>query len=112
MILSSRRDSFLYDMKKIVEKIQKIAELFPNKMTKEQRFINLVEEIGELANAIAISEGHKSKKRKRSDLEDSFADVLFNLIVLASLYNISLEKEIDVMLDTLKVRIDNREFED
>ncbi len=99
-------------MKKITERVQKIAKLFPNAMNKEQRFINLVEEVGELANAIAIVEKHKSKKRKRSDLRDSFADTLYNLIILASLYDIDLEKEITLMLNRLEQRIHNHEFDE
>jgi NTP pyrophosphatase (non-canonical NTP hydrolase) len=81
-------------------------------MTKEQRFINLVEEVGELANAIAIAEKHKSPKRKRSDLRDSFADTLYNLIILASLYDIDLEDEMNFMLDGLEKRIHNHDFDD
>lgn len=79
-------------------------------MSKEERFIQLVEEIGELANAIATAEGHKSKKCARADLADSFADVLFDLIVLANLYEIDLEKETRIMLKRLEKRIKNNEF--
>ena len=48
-------------MKKIINKVLKTAKKFPKPMSKEERFIQLVEEVGELANAIAVAEGHKSK---------------------------------------------------
>lgn len=99
-------------MKKIVERAERISKLFPRMMSKEERFINLVEEIGELANAIAIKENHKSIKRKRSDLQDSFADVFYNLIILSSLYHIDLEEEINTMMNGLEQRIRNRDFDD
>ena len=80
-------------------------------MSKEERFIQLVEEVGELANAIATTEGHKAKKLARADLKDSFADVLFDLVVLADLYRVDLEKETEEMLKRLEKRIESKEFE-
>lgn len=98
-------------MKNLINKVLKIVKKFPRQMSKEERFIQLVEEVGELANAIAIAEGHKSKKCARANLKDSFADVLFDLIVLAELYGVALEKEEETMLERLKKRIKNNEFE-
>lgn len=97
-------------MKKLIKKTLKISKKFPKPMSKEERFIQLVEEVGELANAIATTEGHKAKKCARADLKDSFADVMFDLIVLASLYKIDLEKETEEMLKRLEKRIKKGNF--
>lgn len=98
-------------MKKIINKVLEISKKFPKPLTKEERFIQLVEEVGELANAIAITEGHKSEKCARADLNDSFADVFFDLILLANLYEVDLEKETEAMLKRLDKRIKDQEFE-
>ena len=41
-------------MKKIISKVLKIAKKFPKPLTKEERFIQLVEEVGELANLYEV----------------------------------------------------------
>ena len=48
-----------------------------------QRFNDLVEEIGELANAIQVKEGWKTKKRSKSELVDSVCDILFSIFLVA-----------------------------
>jgi len=48
--------------------------------------IDLMEEVGELSNAILVQEKFKSEKRKKADLKDSVADVLFDLILIANYY--------------------------
>lgn len=98
-------------MKNLINKVIKISKKFPKKLSKEERFIQLVEEVGELANAIATTEGHKSRKCARAGLKDSFADVLFDLILLANLYGVDLEKETKAMLKRLQKRIKDKEFE-
>lgn len=80
-------------------------------MSKEARFVDLVEEVGELANAILTTEGHKSKKCTRADIADSLADILYNVIILADLYEVNLEKEMKEMLEKLHRRIKDKEFE-
>ena len=51
-------------MKGFQKKTNKIAEKFPNKFSKEQRYIDLVEEIGELAQAILFESGVKKAQPK------------------------------------------------
>lgn len=58
-----------------------------------QRFNDLVEEVGELANAIQVTEGWKTKNRAKADLVDSVCDTLYSLFLVADNYKIDLEKE-------------------
>ena len=99
-------------MKQLVKRTREIAALKKsNTFSIEARFIDLVEEVGELANAILGKEGHKDKKRIRADLADSVADILWDLIFIAEYYKIDIEKEYFVMCDQLEKRIQEKEFE-
>ena len=103
-------------MKNLINRTKKIAKKFPPTMGVEERFIDLVEEIGELAQAILITRGKKytndpSKQQTVENVADALADVLFNLIVLAEEYGLDLEEEYLKMLDRLQGRIEAKEFE-
>jgi NTP pyrophosphatase (non-canonical NTP hydrolase) len=95
-----------------LEVVSRIEELTGKKWGPEARFIDLVEEVGELANAILVKENIKTRKKRSSDLADSIADVLYNLILLAHLYGFELDKIYEEMLDELKKRVENKEFSD
>ena len=77
---------------------------FPNKWDLKTHYIDLVEEVGELGNAVLIKTGSKSVKRERAQLDDSFADVLFELIQMADAAGISLERALTQMLTELEER--------
>lgn len=68
------------------------------------QYIHLVEEVGELGEALTVKEGDRqngSGEKGQADhgnIEEEFGDVLFTLMELANKYNISLS---DVMKDTL-----------
>ena len=76
-----------------------------------QRFNDLVEEVGELANAIQVKEGFKTKNRAKSELVDSVCDVLFSIFLVASHYNIDLEKEYPKVLNEINNRRKRGEFD-
>ena len=101
-------------MENIQKKTNAIAERFPNKFSKEQRYIDLVEETGELAQAILFESGVKKNKVKgtktKDDIADALADMLFNMYVLAEQYDIDLDKEYIEMLERLNRRIEDGEF--
>lgn len=77
----------------------------------EARTLDLMEEVGELCNAILVEEGHKHIKRKKSDIADSICDILFDLFLLADKYHIQLDVAYQEMLTQLRARQDNHEFE-
>ena len=69
-----------------------------------QRFNDLVEETGELANAIQVKEGWKTKNRAKADLVDSVCDVLYSIFLVAEHYDIDLEKEYSKVLKEIDAR--------
>lgn len=75
------------------------------------RFAELVEEVGELANAIQTDEGFKSKKRKKSEVVDSVCDVMFEIFNIASFYKVDLDNEYPKVLKQIDDRRKSGEFD-
>lgn len=103
-------------LKQLTEKTKKIVKKFPKKFTwdKKERFIDLIEEVGELANAILVEEEKKPKRTlfKNNSVADACCDLLFDLLVLADLYGVDLDKEYPRTLKRLGKRIKDGEFEE
>lgn len=101
-----------YNLNKAIEDTEELAKKMPNEgWTIHTRFLELVEEVGELANAIQTTEGFKSKKRQKSQLIDSVCDVLFELLMIASIYKIDLDKEYPEVLKHIDKRRKSGEFD-
>ena len=96
--------------KQLIDEVLEAGARFPNKWDLKTHFIDLVEEVGELGNAILIKSGSKSSKMQRADLDDSFADVLFELILMADEADVDLEQVLTQMLKELKMRQENQEY--
>lgn len=89
-----------------------VADTMPNtNWTIHTRFVELVEEVGELANAIQTDEGYKSKKRKKSEVINSVCDILFEILLIADHYHIDLDKEYPEVLKEIETRRKNGEFD-
>lgn len=101
------------DLKQLTDRTVKVTKKFPQKWNKRTRFIDLVEEIGEIANAILVKEGQKPRKtlHKGNSLPDALADTLYDLLMLAYQHGINLEKEYLTMLKKLEKRIESGEFD-
>ena len=100
-------------LKDLSKKTLKISKTFGGpEWSAEARLIDLMEEVGELSNAILVKEGYKNKKRAKAELEDSLCDVLYELLILSELYGIDLEREYVNKLKRLEQRIKQREFQD
>lgn len=100
------------DFKTIIKDTLKLRNRFPNRLGKKNRFLDLVEEVGELANAILLSEDVKPDKHKtgsKAEIEDAMADILYNLILLSDHYDVDLEQAYIDMLEHVNKRIDERE---
>jgi NTP pyrophosphatase (non-canonical NTP hydrolase) len=97
-------------LKQLIDEVLEAGAKFPNKWDVKTHYIDLVEEVGELGNAILVESGDKSSKRQRAELEDSFADILFELIMLADEANVNLEQVLTKMLDELKIRQERKEY--
>jgi len=104
------------NLKDLTQKSKKVAGQFPKKFQwqAKERFIDLVEEVGELANAILVQERNKPKRVlfKGNSITDALCDILFDLLVLADYYRVNLEKEYPKMLKRLEGRIKRGEFKE
>lgn len=103
-------------LRKLTEKTKKVSGGFPQRFQwdKKERFIDLVEEVGELANALLIEEKKKPQRvlHPGNSIADALCDLLFDLLLLADLYEVDLEKEYPAMLKRLKERIKSGQFEE
>jgi len=103
------------DLKQLTEKTIEINKKFKNwkEWDNNIRFVDLIEEVGELANAILTKQKAKGNKPgwQKEGMQDSLCDVLHNLLILAWQNNIDLEKSYLTMLDDLEKRIKSGEFD-
>ncbi|OGY26649.1 MAG: hypothetical protein A2Z24_03065 [Candidatus Woykebacteria bacterium RBG_16_44_10] len=56
-----------------------------------QRLVELIEEVGEPANAVQTDQGFKSLARQKSDLVNSICDVLYEIFSIAAIYEVDLD---------------------
>lgn len=75
-----------------------------NKRTTDQRFIKIIEETGELAEAIQFSQGLLPHKVMKEPVEGEIADVLITLLDTYVALNSTLT--IDELLQKLQMQID------
>lgn len=90
---------------------------FPKSYKDElEHFMDLVEEVGELSQALMIASGRKvttvdSKKRTHEDVVDALCDVQFQLIRIAHHLGVDLHEEYPKVLDQIERRIAAGEFD-
>ncbi|MBN2330379.1 MAG: hypothetical protein JXC85_01060 [Candidatus Aenigmarchaeota archaeon] len=78
----------------------------------EVMLTDMAEEVGELANAILVDRGFKSKNRKRAEIIDSLCDIMFDIFMIADFYGVDLGREYGRVLKIMAERIDSGEFSD
>jgi len=87
------------------KEVEEIVRKFNFNWSKYVQYIHLIEEVGELGEALTVKEGDRksgSGEKAHADhgnIEEEFGDVLFTLMELANKYNISLTEVIE---DTFK----------
>ena len=62
--------------------------------TPEQQLLYLVEEVGEIAEAIRKNQGNKGRIDKQVDLGAELADTLISLVTIANTHEIDLANEV------------------
>ena len=104
------------NLEDLTKKTKKISQKFPKKYqwTQKERYIDLVEEVGELANAILVYEKHKPQRvlHRGNSIADALCDILFDLLLLADYYHLDLDEEYLEMLEKLEKRIKDGEFKE
>ena len=102
------------DLNEAMEKTLEVANEMSSHGAKDwdpkTRFIALVEEVGEIANALMLEHGDKPGEVRRAELADSICDALFDLFLLAKAYGIDLNKEYGVLLGQLRKRFKDGKF--
>jgi NTP pyrophosphatase (non-canonical NTP hydrolase) len=102
------------NLNQLTDKTIKVNRQFKNwrQWDQKTRFIDLVEEVGELANAVLTNYKAKGDKPgwQKEGFKDSLCDLLFDILILARENKIDLEKEYLAMLDDLEKRIKKGEF--
>ena len=104
------------NFKQLIFKTKELSHRFPNRYTKQERLLDVMEEAGELAQAVLVVENIKTtndpKKQKTiSDIADAISDILFALINLAEDYQLDIVSEYKNMLTRLEKRLNQGEFD-
>ncbi len=73
--------------------------------------IDLMEEVGELSNAVLVEEGNKSEKRRMAKVDNSLGDIQFALYLIADKYGLDLEEEYEKVLVELEERLKKKHFD-
>ena len=72
--------------------------------SKELQLLYLLEEIGEIAEAIRKVNGHKNRTEESPDIGSEIADAIIALITIANEYNVDLELEMHNFQERLQKR--------
>lgn len=93
-----------------------LQKQFPRNFSKVELLADLTEEVGELAQAILITEKIKvtndpNKRRTTEDVANALGDILFDVLVMAEKYGLDMEVEYQKVLEELKGRIGKGEFD-
>lgn len=104
--------TFSEKIEQAINYYSKMQKRYPDvKWGPEHFMLNLVEEVGELSNALMCELGIKFKNRQKSEIEDAFFDVLFNLLLLSSLLKIDLDRAWKKGLEEFEEKLDSGEFD-
>ncbi len=82
-------------------------EKYPkNKPNIEQQVLLIVEELGEVAEALRKMGGRKDRTSKEVHLGSEFADLVVSIVTLANTYDVNLSFEIEEFQERLQSRHD------
>jgi len=101
------------EFKKIEEEALRIKELyskyeeknFNRRWNKEELFIGLVSDVGDLSRLIIAKEGMMKIENIEEKLEHEISDCLWSILVLAKEYNINVEEAFLKNMKTLEEKI-------
>jgi NTP pyrophosphatase (non-canonical NTP hydrolase) len=106
----------LSDFQKEVEQLLKERNWFPHdNLTRYYTLSQLMEEVGEVARCVTLIESNRDKVSKPSkdealeNLKLELGDVLWNVLKLASAYNIELDESIRNTINKVKEKYPPKE---
>lgn len=89
--------------KKCVEIVKKIDKKYGIKRDSYLSFMQLMEEVGELAKDINYPK-LRNKEIDKDNLEGEFADIILQLAILADMFDVDFEKAVESKYEILKNR--------
>lgn len=96
-------------MEKRIKEFNKNLTYYREQMPVHARLLDIESEMGELAKEYLKSSSYGAKEFVLSDdFKEEFGDVLYALISLAGELNISCEECVDVVLDKLNTRMQEK----
>lgn len=103
------------DFYQLIEKTVEVSKKFSTQYSKQDRVMDLMEELGELSQAVLVVEKKKitnnpNKQKTTADIADALADMLYAMIMLADQYQIDLPAEYEQVLEQFQKRIAKGEF--
>lgn len=107
------------DTNDLINQTKELNQVFSKrsrKLTIDERMLDLMEEVGELAQAILIVEKKKltsdpAKQRTKADIANALGDILFDLVLVADEYQLDVFAEYDKVLEELRQRTESGEFD-
>jgi NTP pyrophosphatase (non-canonical NTP hydrolase) len=84
--------SYMATIKQYQEWVKEAWKQSPKQVNEKDELLFLMEEIGEMAEAVRKINGNKDNKEFTANLSKEFGDILLSVITLAIRYNIDLEK--------------------
>lgn len=99
----------------LVERTKEVFGRFPRKLTWQDLMLDMMEEMGELAQATLIHSGRKvtndpAKQRDKEEVADAVCDVLYDLVLVADHFEVDLAVEYEKTLKQFEQRIEEGEF--
>ena len=102
------------DFSEITNKTIKTDSRFKIKFNKKQMLLDLIEQIGELSEALlwvdVAKEQQGGEEKTEEDVANAMTDILYDLILLAELHGVDLEKEYLKTLKEIDRRFKNNEY--
>jgi len=107
----------VHTFQELIDRTNRVSEMFPKQYDERDCLIDLMEEVGELAQAIQISLGRKYsrdplKQKTAADVADALGDILFEVLRIAELMDVNLAEEYSQVLDRLVMRLEAGEFDE
>ena len=75
-----------------------------NQPSVELQLLYIIEELGEVAEAIRKSNGSKDRKTNSVDLGSEIADLIISIVTLSNNFNVDIDKEIELFKERILKR--------
>lgn len=92
------------NIKEYQEWVKEAWKKSPKNVDERDELLFLMEEVGEMAEALRKLKGNKENKDFRADLEKEFGDIMLSVFTLAIRHNVDLESALEKTKDSILKR--------